>query len=294
MKLHLKDHLGGFNKNLKNTSFDLVDKSSKISVLSQYIVDDCIKNNYTNIEFVFDFDFYKKLFAQFFDYKIHPDVDFKNFVCSFNGTEHVGRQLLTSILGNQNYFNSEYSSKNFSYNNDQVTNQLNSLDLSDSEIQVYSKFFLNKDEFNNSIYSFGHVQYQHDKNIYNLEKKLTQSFLHIVSETLATSYYPFVTEKFLYSIVTRGLFLSYAQPGWHEHIEKCYGFKLYDKIFDYSFDAIKNPVKRLVRLMEMISKFSQLSVTDWRDLYLVEQDTIEYNHNHYFSKDYLKHLAQFE
>jgi hypothetical protein len=111
---------------------------------------------------------------------------------------------------------------------------------------------------------------------------------------MAASYYPFVTEKFLYSVVTRGLFLSYAQPGWHAHLEKYYGFKPYTKLFDYRFDTIENPVERLVELMTMISKFSVLSSDDWKDLYLLEQDSIEYNYNHYFSGDYLNCLKQYE
>ena len=148
--------------------------------------------------------------------------------------------------------------------------------------------------FFQSVNSFGHVQYNHKQNIYNLESKLTQSFLHIVSETMATSYYPFVTEKFLYSIVTRGLFLAYAQPGWHSHLEKYFGFRRYTKLFDYHFDTIKNPIKRLVELMSMISKFSNLSIADWHDLYLIEQDTIEYNYEHYFSGNYLKILELYD
>jgi len=71
-----------------------------------------------------------------------------------------------------------------------------------------------------------------------------------------------------------------------------YGFKQYNKIFDYSFDEIKNPVKRLIRLMEMISKFAYLSVDDWHDLYNMETDTIEYNYDHYYSKGYLKKLNE--
>ena len=111
---------------------------------------------------------------------------------------------------------------------------------------------------------------------------------------MATSYYPFVTEKFLYSVVTRGLFLAYAQPGWYDYAEKYYGFKRYDRIFDYSFDQIKNPVKRLVKLIEMVSKFSKLSSADWKDLYLMEQDTIEFNYDNYFSGNYLRTLGTYK
>jgi hypothetical protein len=116
--------------------------------------------------------------------------------------------------------------------------------------------------------------------------------MHIVRETMATRYYPYETEKFLYSIVTRGLFLAYAQPGWHSHLEKYYGFKRYTKLFDYRFDDIQNPIERLVELITMISKFSCLSPAEWTDLYEIEQDTIEYNYDHYFSGVYLTKLKE--
>ena len=86
--------------------------------------------------------------------------------------------------------------------------------------------------------------------------------------------------------------MCYGQPGWHDHLEKYYGFKKYTRLFDYSFDSIQNPVERLVELMCMISKFSNLTAQDWHDLYLIEQETIEYNYNHYFSGDYLQCLEQ--
>ena len=56
-------------------------------------------------------------FRHFIDYRLHPKIEYKNFICSFNGSDHVGRQLLSSILSNQKYFDPRYSSKNFVYNN---------------------------------------------------------------------------------------------------------------------------------------------------------------------------------
>jgi len=294
----IKDNLDGFDKNLNCWVLDQIpQKKSKwqMTIRSEFIFDDTVKFKYPNIKFIFDCNFQNEQnLKHFHTYNIHPELNYKNFICSFNGSASIGRQLLTSLLNNQGYFNSEYSSKNFSYNNDSIIGHLNYCDLTDLEIGLYSKFFVNNNEFNNSVYSFNYTRDDHLNNIYNLEHKLTQSFVHVVSETLAHTYYPMVTEKFLYSIVTRGLFLAYAQPGWQAHIEKYYGFKLYDQIFDYDFDAIQNPVKRLIRLMEMISKFSKLSADDWRDLYLLEQETIEYNYDHYFSGNYLKCIAQYE
>jgi hypothetical protein len=98
----------------------------------------------------------------------------------------------------------------------------------------------------------------------------------------------------MYSVVTRGLFLSYAQPKWHDHLEKYYGFKTYKKLFDYKFDSISNPIERLVELMTMISKFSKLSFDELYDMYLIELDTINYNYDHFFSGDYIKYLKEYE
>jgi hypothetical protein len=290
----LVDHLGGFNETGNNMVFGRIGGSEKMHdvtyhqiVASEYVPD--------NISLKFSARLQDSLnFGGFVDYRVHPSLKFGNFLCSFNGSPHVSRQLLVTIIKKFGYFDAMYSSKNFAYDNNHVSEQLQSLDLTNNEIDVYRGFFINNEDFNNTINSFGHVRYAHSENIYNLEDKLTKSFVHIVSETMATSYHPFVTEKFLYSIVTRGLFVAYAQPNWHAHIEEYYGFKLYDTIFDYRFDKIKNPVKRLVALMEMISKFSHLSIDDWNDLYLMEQDNIEYNYDHYFSKRYLNELKKYE
>ena len=295
--LLIHDHLGGFDKNLESDALNCAVQFAKEKNIST-IVTGYVFSDYFSRRYGINFNYRQDLvggngWEELTAYTRQPGINYKNFICSFNGSNHVSRQLLSSILKNQGYFDPYYSSKNFTGSNDKIIGHLNNLDLTEDEIELYDKFFKNTDEFNDTVYSFGHVRFDHGNNIYNLESKLTQSFVHIVSETMATSYYPFVTEKFLYSIVTRGLFVAYAQPGWHTYIEKYYGFKLYDKIFDYSFDSIQNPVKRLIKLMEMISKFSKLSIDDWRDLYFVlEKDTIEYNYNHFFSGDYLIKLKE--
>jgi hypothetical protein len=291
--LRVTDLMQGFDISLKNPVLDhihnCVDKPT--TVLVDYVFDSTVKTRYPLLNFKWQNTWINDCFK---NYKVHPDINFKNFICSFNGSAHVSRKLLVSIIDKFGWFNTEYVSKNFIYDIDTIDGHIQDYST-DKQHQFQRKFFISKDrqDFYNSINSFGHVRFQHNKNIYTLEKKLAESFLHIVSETMATSYYPFVSEKFLYSVITRGLFLAYAHPGWHAHLEKYYGFKRYTKLFDYQFDAIQNPVERLVELMTMISKFSRLSIQDWHDLYLIEQDTIEYNYNHYFSQDYLNCLEKF-
>jgi len=292
--------MGGFDISLNCIMLDLLNKSvtstvTPSTVETEYIFTDNIKTKYNNLNLKFNVDLWTSgnFIKEFSNYNIHPTIDFKNFICSFNGTPHVGRKLLVLILNKFGYFSPDYCSKNFQFDLNIIDGHLEDF-LTQDQQRFYSKFFLTSNEFGQQTNSFGHVRFDHKNNIYNLENKITQSFLHVVSETMATSYYPFVTEKFLYSIVTRGLFLAYAQPGWHAHVEKYYGFKPYSKLFDYRFDTIQNPVERLLELITMVSKFSSLSSDDWRDLYLLEQDTLEYNYNHYFGRGYLANLKKYE
>lgn len=292
----IPDHLGGFDCNYYSSVLaDIVMYADELkikNIATEYIFDDKIKKQYPDITFSYDQSLFGGINWQTLTkYNIHPEINFKNFICSFNGSPHVSRKFLVAILKKFGWFNPLYCSKNFSYTSDILDGHIH--DYVKDQHTFYNKFFLENtgETFGQIINSFGHVRFNHAKNIYNLENKLTESFLHIVSETMATSYVPFHTEKFLYSVITRGLFLAYAQPGWHAHLEKYYGFKRYTKLFDYRFDAIQNPVERLVELMTMISKFSILSTDNWRDLYEMEIDTIEFNYNHYFSGDYIKHCT---
>lgn len=293
----IHDHNGGFDCNFHNPNLMHIDqlaleKNVRYKIWWHEFLEKSITSRYPRIDFCLDIREQEHFhFRHFKNYNCHPVVDHDHFICSFNGSAHVSRKLLTSALGRFGWFDPETCSKNFAYSIDILDGHLT--DFLDEDLhRIYRKFFLDhhSQSFFEKTYSFGHVRYDHENNIYNLEDKITRSFLHIVSESLATSYYPYVSEKFLYSVVTRGLFLAYAQPGWHDHLEQFYGFKKYSRLFDYRFDTIQNPVLRLIELMSMLAKFSVLSLDDWRDLYELEIDVIEYNYDHYFSGNYIKHL----
>lgn len=292
-KLAILDHLGGFDSNFNNAILTNINAiaSPGTRVEISYLINSFIAEKYPNLKITFSIKQEEKLIPLLYNYTSPPDINYKNFICSFNGSTHVGRRFLTAALHKFNWFNPEYCSKNFTYSIDQLDDHIK--EYTGKRERIYRKFFIDDSEFCNQIYSFGHSRHDHANNIYNLEPKLTGSFLHLVSETLSTSYYPFITEKAFYSIVTKGLFLSYAQPRWHKFLQHYYGFKLYSNIFDYRFDSIENPVERLVELLSMISKFSHLTAHEWHDLYLIEKDTIEYNYDWYFSGNYLTWLEQF-
>lgn len=299
--LELSDSLGGFNEDYfsiyLDESVNFARKNNIKTISTAYIFNDQIRSRYPDIEFSYKLKLIGgRGWELLTSYSKHPVIDIENFLSTFNGSPHVSRKLLVAVLNKFGWFNPRSCSKNFTYSVDEIDGHI--IDYVGDRDIFYRKFFIpqNNDEFHSTIYNIN--QYSLDQkftlgSIYSVEKQLTKSFLHIVSETMATSYYPFVTEKVLFPIITRGLFLAWAPYNYHNYFEKHYGFKKYTKLFDYEFDEIKNPIERLVELISMISKFSVLSLDDWQDLYLLEQDSIEYNYDHYFSQNYLKHLEKF-
>jgi hypothetical protein len=289
--------MGGFDCDFKNSILDKLDSCArnnqkKIEVYTEYIFDDTVRDLYPHLDLKFNLKTHKIFLTPLASYNIHPEQTFENFLCSFNGSPHVSRKLLVSILNKLGLFDPKCSTKNFGFSNDHITGHLQDF-IGDRNL-FYDKFFVNDCAFNQAIYTedFERLRYDHSKNIYTLESRITSCFVHLVSETLATSYYPYYGEKFLYSVVCRGLFVAYSNPLWHCNLEKYYGFKLYSNLFDYEFDLVKNPVDRLIKLVSMLLKFSHLSTNDWHDLYTLEMDTIEYNYDHYFSGNYLQCLEK--
>lgn len=294
----LFDHLGGINIDQSNNVLDQLNEltNKNRDVYSEYILSDKIKQKYPKLNIQFDLALWQH--GNNIESIVIPEKpkhDFQNFLCTFNSNPHISRKLLVSSLFKRGWFNNEYSTKQFAFQPYQVIGCL--YDYVGARAKWYSKFFISDEDailnkFYESNIKFGETSLNHAVNFDLLKNSLSKSFIHLVSETMATSYYPFVTEKCFYSIANQGLFLAYAQPGWHKHLEIYFGFKKYNKIFDYSFDHIVNPVDRLLVLNDMLSKFSMLTRFDWHDLWLIEQNTIIHNYLHFRTGAYIRHLCK--
>lgn len=304
-KFGLRDHLGGFDKGNRNLVLDRINdyaqaKNKYYDIYYHNVLPQTVYESYSNLNLHFSSELQQtESFSHFSDFEPTNTLkDFKNFVCSFNGSEHVARQLLTSALYKFGWFDSNYSTKNFHTSVDQIDGNIIAQFDSEVDERFYRKFILangnTADIFYQSIYTMDYARFDHKHNLNILLDKINQSFVQIVSETMATSYVPFVTEKFLYPVIGKSLWVGYSQPGWHKHLSDIYGFKLYTVLFNYNFDSIINPIVRLVELMEMLSKFSCLTPDEWHDLYLLEADTIEFNYDWYMSKQYLIQLEKFD
>lgn len=300
--IFLSDHLNGFDKELNNTVLQKINDSvkTKINVFLEYIADDRLKEKYPNINFIFDIGLHSKYnffdefrtYEDFQPFKYRPSLRYNNFICSFNGSKSDGRIMLTSALNRFGYYNDTYCSKNFTFTLAEIENIISQSQTSKDRLML---LFFDQEQNNgigNKINNFQYDRFNHECNFHMLRPKIFTSGLHLVSETVSHSYYPIITEKFLYSVITKGLFLAYAPPGWHAQLEKYFGFKKYNKVFDYGFDSIQDPVERLMQLLTMVSKYSFMSESDWLAIYQIERETLDFNYNHYYYGKYKSTLIE--
>lgn len=267
------DHLGGFDSNFKNT---YLENLAPGVIHTEYHLSDAIKALYPHLTIKFDSQLTAEhnFFSKFVGCAVPPEKSFANFLCCFNRSGHMSRQWLCHQLHVLNWFNPEYCSKNFVMH----------AETTDSSTQKFCQ----------TIVTFGDEDrpQDHQYNRQVLDHKIQQSFLHLVSETVGESFVPFVTEKILYPIVNKTLWVTYAQPGYHAAVQKLLGFKTH-RCFDFSFDQITDPMERLTALTDMLAPFSAMAPAEWQDIYQQEADILEFNFEHCRSGNFIKHLHQF-
>jgi hypothetical protein len=277
-----RDHLGGFNSDYENNILDSIESGT--TVYTEYIFSDVVKNQYPNLNLRFDAELMIRgncleqlsNLAQTFivdNRTFIPEVGngrITHFLCCFNRSAHVSREWAVSWLHHLNWFNPYYCSKHFPIQHHFCHTH------PDLKTQYQNHTF--DQTFLNSIVMFDYngTSTDHRSHLQVLSPKIQQCFVQLVTETVSESYCPFPTEKFLYPILNKTLWVAYAQPGYHQFIEQHMGFKQY-QTFDYEFDNIADPLNRLKAITDMLAPFAQLSRLDWHDIYLVEKDTMDHN-----------------
>ena len=289
-ELAITDSMYGFRADYTNELLDRFD-GKEATIWTQWRFDDRVKDNYPNLNLKYEGP--GGWFFRLLDYKTTDwNKSFDNFISTFNGSAGTGRNLLVAYLHKSKWFDPTYSSKNFTFTLDELDGNLQ-LYLNGDEERFYRKFFIsdNADEFYQTPYAFDYTSALHheatNRNMQILLPKMNASCIQIVGESYSTTYHSWVTEKFLFPVIAKSIWIAHGQPGWYRELAD-WGFKRFDRIFDYSFDEIQHPVKRVVAMLSMLSKFSNLSKADWHDIYESERETIEFNYDHYYSKDFMK------
>lgn len=284
----LDDHLGGFDKDYNNIVLDHFAPGS--TCYTEYIFPDCVKEKYPHLNL--KFSAYLALHGNHV-YIVGreasrlnvPEKQFKNFLCSFNRADQIGRHWLVAALNHRGWFNPEYSSKHFALNQHSIRTcnivpHINVKDL------VFYDQIIQHDWNGDSRAHNSHMQI--------LAPKIQDNFVTLVSETFAAeTSIPFWTEKFMYPIANKTLWVAFAAPGYHKFLEKYLGFKKHS-CFDYSFDNIEDHAERLHALLDMLQPFSTMSVAEWQEIYKAEKDIIAYNHQWLCKHHAFEHLIKFD
>lgn len=109
---------------------------------------------------------------------------------------------------------------------------------------------------------------------YTFDTSFINSAFQVVSET--TDNHIFLTEKTFYPILAKKPFITFGSPYTNE-ILLDYGFKLYDTIFDYSFDKIMDTVERAKAITDEVARVTKLYTPDY--IYSELKSIAEHNYN---------------
>ena len=102
-----------------------------------------------------------------------------------------------------------------------------------------------------------------------------QSYIDLVQEN-KVCVANYLSDKSCKPLYWKKIFLTIGGPGWYKHFQEM-GFKLYDELFDYSFDS--NPLfeERWKHIMKQCDKILEMDRDDIKQIEKRLQPKMEYN-----------------
>ena len=116
-----------------------------------------------------------------------------------------------------------------------------------------------------------------------------ESFVHVVTETCFWDTKKHLTEKIFKPIVLKQPFLLLGCTNNLSYL-KNYGFKTFNRWWDESYDSCNDPIQRIKMVVNILEDLNKLSNSELEDLLKEMEDTLEYNYNLFFSKQFIDHI----
>ena len=107
----------------------------------------------------------------------------------------------------------------------------------------------------------------------NSETLFTIQSESIIGDQFSEKY--FLSEKTWKPLILGKPYIMVGPPGYYRYLKE-FGFKIYDELFDYSFDKESDETKRIEMIVFEINK---LKNKNYDELYLKIKDKVEYNKN---------------
>jgi hypothetical protein len=114
-----------------------------------------------------------------------------------------------------------------------------------------------------------------NKSSYEFNETYLKSFLHIPTESSIDTFV--LSEKTATPILCKLPFLTVGSKGYHKELKNL-GFKLYDEIFDYSFDKEEDISKRIDMIINNVK--CVVSCNNLQNLYNLIKHKLDYNRTH--------------
>jgi len=124
------------------------------------------------------------------------------------------------------------------------------------------------------VLSLDEGYYAHQNAAYRKPKIYFDCFAELVSESSEKAIW--LTEKTTTPLYLKKPFLVAGVPGHHKFLTEL-GFKLYDEIFDYSFDSIIDRTERYDTMLQNFVKLNKLPLKELTNLYKKISDKLEFN-----------------
>jgi len=112
-------------------------------------------------------------------------------------------------------------------------------------------------------------------NCYRLPKIYNDAAFSVIAESSPDQI--FVTEKTTMAMWFYKPFIVFGSPGFNHYLRDELGFKIFEEVFDYSFDLEKDLDKRVEMFAAEVKKLSLMSLDDISDLYVPLKDKIIHN-----------------
>ena len=201
-------------------------------------------------------------------YKINTITpNFERLYVNYNNKPRFHRCLMMDYLYKNNLFEYGFNS----WNQVQLDNGMgSSADVVPSNetnvsFKYWSEEFLSIDGYMNPSKDF---KDEHSYHLYH-----PNTFMALVGET-AHGMSP-ITEKTYRCILQQQPFLAFGGINQNQELTK-YGFKMYDEIFDYSFES--DPILEN-RIQGVIDNLNNIKDKDYTELYQLIKPKLEYNQN---------------
>lgn len=125
----------------------------------------------------------------------------------------------------------------------------------------------------------------------DIPRVITDSFWHIVTETVFYYNKLHLTEKVFKPIVMKQPFMLLAAPGNLAYL-RSYGFKTFDGIIDESYDSIQNHDERINAVTAQLNWYCNLPANEKQSVINAIAPIVEYNFKHFYSE--FKHIITSE